>query len=69
MVLPIVVHSSWDFSTFSPELGLDDAPVLGDLRFLMVLVSIVPVVVVLIRHRVIPSTPPDPPPARAVPAA
>lgn len=30
MVLPIAVHRSWDFSTFSPELGLDDAPVLSD---------------------------------------
>lgn len=69
MVLPIVVHRSWDFSTFSSELGLDDAPVLGDQRFLMFLSSIVLVVVVVIRHRAIPSTPSDPPPAPAVPAA
>lgn len=59
IVLPIIVHWLWNFSSFSPELGLDDdAPVISDLQFLMVVLSIVLVVIVLIRRRAIPSTPP-----------
>jgi membrane protease YdiL (CAAX protease family) len=59
IVLPIVVHWLWDFSTFSPELGLEDAPVLSDLQFAMFLLSIALVVVVVIRRRAIPSAPPE----------
>lgn len=60
MALPVVVHWLWDFSTFSPELGLEEPPVLSDLQFLMFLVSIVLVVVVLVRRRSIPDRPTSP---------
>lgn len=60
IVLPIIVHWLWDFSTFSPELGLDDAPVLGDLQFAMFLLSIVLIVVVVVRRRALPSSPEEP---------
>lgn len=59
MTLPIVVHWLWDFSTFSPELGREDAPV-SDATFAMFLLSVLLVIVAAIRHRTIPSSPPHP---------
>ncbi len=59
MMLPVVVHWLWDFSTFSPELGRDDA-LLSDATFAMFLVSVLLVIVIAIGHRSIPSSRPDP---------
>lgn len=57
MVLPIVVHWIWDFSTFSSEVGNTDDVLLSDAAFAVFLLSIALVAVVAVRHRSIPASP------------
>ena len=57
MMLPIVVHWSWDFSTFSPELGRANAE-LSDATVGMFLLSALLIIVAALRHQTIPSSPP-----------
>ena len=58
MVLPVVVHWLWDFSTFSPEVGVDESPLLSDAQFAMFLISIVLVIVAAASHKHLPASPP-----------
>lgn len=58
IVLPIVVHWIWDFSSFSPILRDEDA-LAGGRALLMFLTTVVLMIVVLVKRRSIPVSPPD----------
>lgn len=57
MGLPIAVHAIWDFSSFSPYV-LDESALAGGRSFLGFLTGVVLMIVVLVKRRSIPASPP-----------